>query len=217
MTALGEQTIDLSEAEDFFDKIREKIIEKTYHVQDPTKRFITIDDQKKIWGPTELEKVKGILGLDDEQFKDLKESFLRTLTILIKIHWRKWREFKSLFLEPPAKDAKGKYSWTDKHIFTCNIEGLSRLGSNHMVYSFMEHRHAFQPIVIEERQIIVEKSIQWRLPFLPSKETRVLGEGSYGKVTMETIAPGHYRHAGEGSDENTVLMMIFEVVRNING
>lgn len=180
-------------AEEFFDGIREKITEGLHHFKRADKRFMTTSAQKELWlgnSGRNQKELGRVLGLDHDELGFVEKSLLHTVTILVSIDWRAWGNFKRIFLP-----ADGRRDRTDAKICEYTFKDLAHpsfLNSRFKAQKFLEERFSFQPLFIEEGKIVNKKDEGWRMPFA-NGESVIIGKGSYGAVTEETIAPRQYR------------------------
>lgn len=126
-----------------------------------------------------------IITEDDIHF--IWKHLLSIISVLVKIDWNEWHRFHTLFIERMRDPNRQRL---DKHIpfehkDLCDTAFLGLRGE-----AFWNSQYLFYPILIAEGE--TAEYPRWQpLPFL-HEESEKLGEGSYGAVWKEAIAPHQY-------------------------
>ncbi|KAJ5612931.1 hypothetical protein N7510_006125 [Penicillium lagena] len=125
--------------------------------------FIPYLRLQKVWTGRRLNDFVDALrlGLDDGQIETVRETLLRIISILIYIHWDKWRKFREIFFDNP----RALYR-RDENIakFTLDeLEHESFLGP-YWAETFLIYRWIFYPVELTEGQVqscTKEKRLIW--------------------------------------------------------
>lgn len=197
---------NLEEVKEQFDQIAER-------KDIPDARFIKNHDLREIWDRPPQGETQSRLVLLVRRYivkghyfpprfeHQLRDDYLRVISILVYITWTKWEEFREIFIEQydqqqdqviiKRKDMNLPFSLDNLR----SQNFLDRFGS-----AFYDSQFIFSPIVVRY-QSINKSRIGSRLPVISSAK---IGEGGSGVVFAETIAPG-YLEVSENQDLNTVV------------
>lgn len=125
---------------------------------------------------------------DDERSED-QDHFLKVISILVMIRFRRWDHFREIFVDRQDrqdKDLPFKRDILTDYDFLGPVDGAFFYSSQWM----------FCPLVIRERRepyILEKDECERRLPFIRSPEK--IGEGATAVVSMETVAPYHMQYS----------------------
>jgi hypothetical protein len=146
--------------------------------------FITSVALSEIWTSDRLGQFLRIVEIPnvDKIAPHIRQHNLQILSILVAVGFRHWERLPNI-LEQHQDDCI-PFSFTD-------LKDNSFLGSDSYDY-FHRIQESYRPVVIQEGEI-QECPSSRRLPFI-RKESKYLGEGSYGKVTKEVIAIGQFKY-----------------------
>lgn len=175
--------------------------------------FIKYADLKELWNTTpqgERESrlvlllrrhIVGNPKIPSRLEERLRRDYLRILSILVYISWTRWKDFREIFIE--SWDEQEDRTATRRHDTALPfspeaLESDDFLGSRGS--SFYENQFFFSPIVIRYEQINTSRKGS-RVPVISSRK---IGEGAYGKVFEEVVAPG-YIEVSEQHDLNTTV------------
>ncbi|KAL3437459.1 hypothetical protein BDV09DRAFT_192825 [Aspergillus tetrazonus] len=166
--------------------------------------FITYDSLCHVWEQSQSEILNN-LDLTERDAIYVRNSLLRTFSILMVIRWDEWHRFSELFLR--ERDCETRF--TDEVVMKLPPSNLKQYLGVSWALNFQNWIAAFDPIIIESGKIMAcEKNVMssssghseyvpvpdgGRLPFLLKESGSQLGRGGYGTVTKETIAAGHLR------------------------
>ena len=159
--------------------------------------FICKNDLDQIWADHSLSGIFPSFSSDERQ--NIRNNFIRVLSMLIHVGWTDLSRFRPLFLREPGRD--------DSHL---PFEDLNFLGKFGPAVSF--NQHAFKPVVIEEHneRYIQGISPKLRLPFI--EEPEFLGKGGYGSVTKRVIAPRYLWNKEDNKDNPEVCGHSFQFI-----
>lgn len=159
-------------------------------------RFVTRHSLDGIWTTARLETFCRIAHLGmvkrTELIEYLRKYLLRTLSILVSIHWGLWGTFHQTFFDHFIAPAFSRVDRNMKRYGQAELGREDFLGSTRWANSFLRVRDEFFPIAIKEGMVKVYKEGR-RLPFIDQNGVVELGEGGYGKVRKEIIAIMRYR------------------------
>jgi hypothetical protein len=119
------------------------------------------------------------------------ENLLSIISVLVRIRWPDWHRFPSLFMEH-MRDPILRRSDNDIPFEKSDLCDVALLGTHGE--AFWNTQYLFHAITIVEGEP-AEYPRSRPLPFL-GKQREKLGQGSYGVVWKETIAPYHYLPLG---------------------
>ncbi|KAK7700581.1 hypothetical protein SLS57_012035 [Botryosphaeria dothidea] len=125
---------------------------------------------------------------DDERSED-QDNFLKVISILVMIRFRRWEYFREIFVD--GQDRQDKDLPFKRDILTDD----NFLGPVDGAF-FYSNQWIFCPLVIRERRepyILEKDECERRLPFIGSPEK--IGEGATAVVSMETVAPYHMQYS----------------------
>jgi hypothetical protein len=170
-------------------EILKKIEEAIYNRGNYGKDFVPEKALRDIWRHC-LANFLNVLGSTPTSgdLNYIWENLLNILSILVLIRWKEWHIFPHIFLEG-MRDREGPR--LDKSIpFSLDyLLDESFLGD--MGQAFYNQQYVFKPIMVEGGT--AGEYPGWkRLPFIQSKSEE-LGQGSYGTVTKEAIAPYQFK------------------------
>jgi hypothetical protein len=167
--------------------------------------FITYGSLYDVWTEKSDSGILSILDLTDRDTLYVRDSLLRTFSILMVIRWDEWHRFSELFLR--ERDSETRI--TDEVVMKLSSSDLMQCLGVSWALNFQNWIAAFNPVIIETGKIMAcERNVMssssghseyvqvpdgGRLPFLLKESGSQLGRGGYGTVTQETIAAGHFR------------------------
>ena len=181
--------------------IRNSILEKTLRNDgENTSKcaFVTIHSLEKIWTPRTTERRLDELFCDfhwaDESFLGMINSqLLKVLSILVRIRWTEWSQFKRIFV-----DREGRL---DKDLPFIDIDSwVDKPFTNSMAQDFEAQQSTFLPIIIFENEDR-HYSPSFRMPFINAPKL-ISDKGSYCTVFKEVIARHQYQVRGKEPDAN---------------
>lgn len=182
-------------ADKFLKDIRADIYRNSFKRGDPSAQFITNFQLEQIWTAERFEKFVDIVCLKVGRLsiQTVKQNFMKTISILVTMHWSEWSRFGEIYLEDPESD--GSFDRADHALHLLELESLEEddfLGRD-WAWHFLLYRPLFLPIIVEKGSHNIYGK-QWRLPFTnpESKEDKLMGQGAYGEVTREVIACRQY-------------------------
>lgn len=162
------------------------LYQATYKRDRPSEKFVPYACLEDIWTDVRLGKFIDLFrpGFDRVLIPLVKESLLRTLSILVYINWPDWSLFGPIFVH--HRNARGERDRLDDHLHRYTLEALNVFLDPIRADHFLAERWTFCPIVLEEGTT-QHFSSDWRLPFVNPEPTPI-GSGGYGQVTKEVIA-----------------------------
>ncbi|CZR51481.1 uncharacterized protein PAC_01357 [Phialocephala subalpina] len=182
----------------FFKSIREDIFKAMEYQSRPALRFVTKHHLGGVWTTPRLENFCRVARLEGmikptEMIEYLRKNLLRTLSILVYIHWEYWDKFHRIFFDHVIAPPLARVDRSMKEYGQAELEREDFLGDSMLANAFLDFRDQFFPIVIKEGMVKVYREGR-RLPFMELQNGVVeLGEGGYGKVRKEIIAIMQYR------------------------
>lgn len=175
-----------AQAKSFLADRLQDLYQATYKRDKPSEKFVPYACLEDIWTDARLEKFVHLVhpGFDRVLIPLVKESLLRTLSILVYISWPDWPLFGAIFVH--HRNAYGERDRLDDRVTRYTLETLTVFLNPICADRFLAERWTFCPIVLEEGKT-QQFSGDWRLPFVNS-EPIPIGSGGYGQVTKEIIA-----------------------------
>ena len=164
----------------------DKIREETHIIYDQ-QGFLTEQDITKIWSEARRTQIllDDFLGFSGSKTPTEQTSFLnarlKILLILNDIHWSSWDKCFGVLTNERV----------DKRL-PLKKENLDFLQLNMYINPFYEHQWRFLPPPIYKELDTQVFPWQMELPFHKATH-RVIGKGSSGRVTEESIPPGYFR------------------------
>jgi hypothetical protein len=131
-------------------------------------------------------------------------SAIRTISILICIHWHKWHEFAERFCRLTDKATLDDIQNIDGRLpFTKEALGsLLFPDDSYYANNFFLQQYVFSPLVIEENQEFQSYEAEYRLPILDDVARE--GTGPYERIIAVKVAEGHFRFAKGGETNSAV-------------
>lgn len=166
--------------------------------------FITFHSLEKIWTIERLgEFFKGFPWADKKFLEVVLQKFLRVLSILVRIEWDGFENFKDAFYDHPGRqDSDLPFHDTNQ------IEQLDPIIAN----NFSTRQYNFIPITIEENKD-QEVSESRLFPFV--KESEVISEekGSDCIVYKEVVAKRHLITSSGEPNADVGILSLYTFVR----
>lgn len=142
--------------------------------------FITTHVLEKIWTDDCLKDFfEGFEWADEDFIETVKKKFLKVLSILVRIGWKGFEDFKAAFYDNPDRQ-DSKLPFHD----ISEIKQLDSLVAN----DFCTRQYKFIPITIEEKED-QEVSQSHLFPFVKESEVIAEEKGSVCVVFKEIVAP----------------------------
>ena len=141
--------------------------------------FISGSELRAVWEHYDLSTIFPQRGWTFEQYQQIRNEYLKILSILIWIGWRDLvGQFRALFFTRPDRK--------DRNLPIAE-ENLSFLGGSALTFYVMQY--AFVPVVIHDmdKMHVHRLGPLERLPFI--EETYAIGCGGFGEVSKVVIAP----------------------------
>ena len=170
------QSHDFNLFEDL-NQIRADMRELMEH-KDQQKRFICPHRLKdELWVNHRVDQIEAFQGYDQKGRTEIRQRFLKVLSILIFIEWNDLTRFEPVFVKENLND--GSLPFTRDQIRDMETG----------VDYFLDAQYIFIP------QVIIQKTAGWiqsvpadfRLPFLDTEN--LIAMGGFGEVTRREIAP----------------------------
>ena len=150
-----------------------------HHNQDPSKMFISDSELRAVWQEYTLSTIFPAQRWTLEQWQQIRQKYLKVLSILIWIDWTPIAEnFRAaFFMHSDRSDASLPFS----------MDKLSFLAGSGL--TFFQSQFAFLPTIIQEKdeKYVHELKPFERLPFI--EEACEIGSGGFGDITKVVIAP----------------------------
>lgn len=171
------------------DEILGKLTRRTFHqtIHGTNKDFVTQHDLENVWTSSRLKELfTGLIWAGDQFLDSAREKRTKILSILIKIRWNRWEDFKRVFVDSPGM--------LDTDLPISDIQVLENaLGDAPLAFEFQTSQYVFLPIIIQENQD-VEYLHDFRWPFTEeSKEISPNSPKGSLPVHKEVIAPWQFR------------------------
>ena len=185
------------------DRIRRKVAAESTELSDG-REFITDDNLWSIWmrpvgeidSKTELDEFQECIPCPDLA-RNLY-STIKTISVLISIHWRRWNEFAERFCRATHCSSLDEIQDLDSRLPFTKNEVYHRLfpDDHFSAQKFYTQQYVFLPIILEENQRFKFYEPEYRLPLLDDH-----GEGrpkAGERILPVRIAEGHFRLARTG-------------------
>lgn len=151
-------------------------------------RFICPQKLHIFWTEHRIENISAFQKYDKEVFSEIKDRFLRVLSIVIFTEWNDLIRFNPVFVKEGLDDDS---LFFDERQLQGMVTGID---------NFTAQQYLFKPEIIKhtkQAHIQVIPPIR-RLPFIEGSES--LGSGAFGLVSKKRIAP----HCLESISEDNV-------------
>lgn len=162
--------------------IREELDERSFRKDDNDCKFmfITTHVLEKIWTDDCLtEFFEGFEWADKNFIEAVKKKFLKVISILVRIGWNSFEDFRAAFYDYPDRQ--------DSNLPFHDISKIKQLDSP-TANDFCTRQYNFIPITIEEEKD-QELSESYLFPFVKKSEVIAEDRGSVCVMYKEIVAP----------------------------
>ena len=152
---------------------------------------------------TELDEFQECVSSPDLQ-RNL-DTAIKTISILICIHWHRWEEFAQLFCRLTHSATLDDVQNLDNMLpFTKDaLESFLFPDDSFYAQSFFLQQYIFLPLVLEEHQKFKSYAPEYRLPL---KDATDVSQDRCRGIIPIRVVKGHFRYARSGELNNTVCI-----------